>query len=123
MKEHKAARVKKSSQTEFSLGSAGEKNPHFPNGGDFCPVYFPKSGDELKKLASILNPILGKMGWGVRFSVENEESFLELFDKDKKRPDRRLTPEEIVAWQAILPELLGAGSILKDASKQIGRNT
>lgn len=118
MKEPKTAKAKKNLQTEFSFGSAGEKIPHFPNEDEFCPVYFPKSGDELKKLAFILNPILEKTGWGVRFSVENEESFLELFDKGKKRPSRRLTPEEVVAWQAILPELLGAGSVLKDGSKQ-----
>jgi len=118
MKERNTVKVKNSLQTEFSFGSAGQKTFQFPNGNEFCPVYFPKSGDELKKLASLLNPILEKTGWGVRFSVDNEGSFLELFDKGQKRPSRRLTPEEVVAWQAILPELLGAGSVLKDGSKQ-----
>ncbi|MGH7198876.1 MAG: hypothetical protein ACREH5_09095, partial [Candidatus Omnitrophota bacterium] len=62
------------------------------------------SGEELGTLALRLAPVLTKTGWAVRV-VEGErgEKFLEL--QNKQGRIRRLSPEEVQAWQALLPQL------------------
>jgi len=95
MKEPKTAKAKKNLQTEFSFGSAGEKIPHFPNEDEFCPVYFPKSGDELKKLAFILNPILEKPGGASGFPLKTRKAFWNFLIRVKKGRAAGLLPKKL----------------------------
>lgn len=79
----------------------------------FCPVYFPPTGEGLAELALRLAPVLAKTGWGVRLAEgEQGEKFLEL--QNKNGQTRRLSPEELVAWQALLPQLSGLDELFSD---------
>lgn len=74
------------------------------DGGVFCPIYYLQAGGGLKDLARRMAPVLARTGWVVRV-VEGEEKFLEIQNKNGQR--RRLSPEEALAWQVLLPELSG----------------
>ncbi|MGH8004186.1 MAG: hypothetical protein ACRECJ_05635 [Limisphaerales bacterium] len=77
-----------------------------PDAGLFCPVYYPQTGEGLKELARRLAPVLAKTGWRVRLAEGGEgEFFLEL--QNKEGHSRRISPEEALAWQALLPQLSG----------------
>jgi hypothetical protein len=113
MKKPRAKPGKSSPQTEFSFALQPQRTLPLSERNRYCPVYFPKSGGELKQLASVLGPVLEKTGWEIRISAAGKESFLELIDRRNGGASRRLSPDEIVAWQAILPELMGDRSVLK----------
>lgn len=98
-------RKRKSKQTELAFQTVTASRPNgTPEAGPFCPVYYPPSGEELGALALRLAPVLAKTGWSVRVAVgERGEKFLELHNKNGQ--SRRLSPEEVLAWQALLPQL------------------
>lgn len=108
-------KTKKTFQTELKLEPPAEK-PVLSAGESvsYCPVYYPKTGEELGKLAAALNPILEKTRWKVHFAIDEDgKGFLELCDRKKEKRSRRLTEGEITAWQALLPELLGIAPVLR----------
>ncbi len=64
-------------------------------------------------LARRLAPVLAKTGWSVRV-VEREEGgkFLEL--QNKYGQSRPISPEELVAWQALLPQLSASENLFSN---------
>ncbi|MGE5693005.1 MAG: hypothetical protein ACM3YF_04410, partial [Candidatus Zixiibacteriota bacterium] len=72
----------------------------------FCPIYHPPTGDDLKDLARRLSPVLARTGWQVLI-LEGEEGGACLEIRNKDGQSRRLSPDEALAWQALLPQLSG----------------
>ncbi len=96
---------RKPQQTELAFQTPAVGNSKgTPDAGLFCPVYYPQAGAGLLDLARRLAPVLARTGWNVRV-VEGEEGekFLDL--KNKYGQSRRLSPEEALAWRALLPQL------------------
>lgn len=95
-------RNSKSIQEELPLGAPARETET----DSLCPVYYPKTGGELKSLALRLGPILQKAGWEVqiRSGLQGGEDYLELCDPKNGRASRRLSLDEIVAWQVILDQ-------------------
>lgn len=104
-------RKRKSGQTELALQTPALPPPNeSPDAGHFLPVYYPPGGEELGALALRLAPVLAKTGWVVRVGEgEQGDKFLELQNKNGQR--RRLSPEEALAWQALLPQLSGLDTL------------
>lgn len=74
----------------------------------------------MKELARRLSPILVKTGWRVRLTEgENGEEFLEL--QNKNGQSRRLSAEEVVAWQALLPQLSGLDELFSGTGHPDGK--
>ncbi len=92
-------------QAELPLGAPAVEIPS----DSLCPVYYPKTGEELKTLALRLDPILQKAGWEVRIrpAIKGGEDYLELCDPKNERKSRRLSPDEIIAWQVVLDQFAG----------------
>ncbi len=92
-------------------------SPHpngMPDAGQFCPIYYPQTGEGLKDLARRLAPLLSKSGWQVLFSEgDGGDFFLEL--KNKEGRCRRLSPDETLAWQALLPQLSGLENLFSNS--------
>lgn len=104
---HKASNQHNSKpiQAELPLGAPAGDAP----GDSLCPVYYPKTGEDLKSLALRLGPILQKAGWQVqiRSDLKGGEDYLELSDPKNERKSRRLSPDEIIAWQVVLDQFAG----------------
>ena len=74
----------------------------------------------MKELALRLAPVLAKTGWRMRLTKgENGEEFLEF--QNKNGQTRRLSPEELVAWQALLPQLSGLEELFSDSGEPDGK--
>lgn len=104
---HKASNQhnSKPNQAELPLGAPAGDAPS----DSLCPVYCPKTGEELKNLALRLGPILAKTGWQVQIrpGIQSGEDHLELCDPKNERKSRRLSPDEIIAWQVVLDQFAG----------------
>ncbi len=105
----------KPKQTELALQTPIASHPNgTPDAGQFCPVYYPQTGEGLKDLARRLAPLLAKTGWNVRVAEgEQGEKFLEL--QNKNGQSRRLSSEEAQAWQALLPQLSGLENLFSSS--------
>ena len=101
----------KTKQTELAFQTPIASHPNKTSeNGFFCPVYYPPTGEDLGALALRLASVLAKTGWVVRVAEgEQGEKFLELQNKNGQR--RRLSPEEALAWQALLPQLSGLDNL------------
>lgn len=111
---------RKPQQTELTFCPPVVKKPESsPEEKLFCPVYYPQTGDGLKELARRLAPVLAKTGWRVRLLEEEGNLFLELRNKEGR--SRRLSPEEALAWQALLPQLSGLESFFTNSKPLFGK--
>jgi hypothetical protein len=65
--------------------------------------------EELKSFALRLGPILQNAGWEVQIcsGFQGGEDYLELCDPKKERKSRRLSPDELIAWQVVLDQFAG----------------
>lgn len=108
-------------QTQLAFHPPPAEKPERPQNEElFCPVYYPQTGDGLKDLALRLAPVLAKTGWAVQLAEgENGDFFLEL--RNKSGQTRRLSPEEAVAWQALLPQLSGLDELFSDTKHPDGK--
>lgn len=85
-----------------------------------CPIYYPKTGPGLRELALRLGPILKRAGWEVHVVAgDGGDEFLQL--QNKSGHSRRVSPEELVAWQALLPELLGREELFSETGSNDGK--
>ncbi len=76
----------------------------------------------MKELAQRLAPVLAKTGWRVRLTEgEKGGEFLEL--QNKNGQTRRLSPEELAAWQALLPQLSGLENLFSTSGFDDGKNS
>ena len=114
-------RKKESQQAELAFYPPVSKEPDKPEAdGLFCPVYYPPTGEGLADLALRLAPVLAKTGWAVRVAEgEQGEKFLEL--QNKNGQTRRISPEELVAWQALLPQLSGLDELFSGTGHPDGK--
>ena len=109
-----------SQQAELAFHPPVAQKPEGTEKKFFCPVYYPPTGEGLADLALRLAPVLAKTGWSVRLTEgENGEEFLEL--QNKSGQTRRLSPEEAVAWQALLPQLSGLDELFSDTRHPDGK--
>ncbi len=103
-------RKKTSRQAELAFSPPVLGKPGSPQKeAHVLPVYHPPTGEGLKALFFRLAPILAKTGWGVR--VVRDENGQEALELQRGGTTRRLTPDELTAWQALLPELAGGETL------------
>jgi hypothetical protein len=99
--------TKRTEQTELTFHPPIAPDPNeSAKAGLLCPVYLPPTADGLKELARGLSPVLARTGWQVLI-LEGEEGGACLEIRNKDGQSRRLSPDEALAWQALLPQLSG----------------
>ena len=98
-------------QAELTFFPAAIEKPERPQKEKIlCPVFYPPTGEGLKALVLRLAPILKRTGWEVRVvQEENGEEALVL--QRGNGQTRRLSPDELTAWQALLPQLAGVETL------------